>query len=72
MQFLLAYLFIAPAVVGCTAAMGLFSLIASLCGAHEDTLHRIAQVWSRILLKLSFIHTESAWKNSTLRKITSS
>src|SRR5277367_4049824 len=58
MQFLLAYLFIAPAVIGCTIAMGLFSLTASIFGAHEGTLHRIAQAWSRILLKLSFIHTE--------------
>jgi 1-acyl-sn-glycerol-3-phosphate acyltransferase len=58
MGFLLAYLFIAPAVIGCTIAMGIFSLIASLCGAHENTLHNIAQTWSRILLKLSFIRTE--------------
>ena len=58
MQFLLSYLFIAPAVIGCTIAMGMFSLAASILGAHEDKLHRIAQTWSRILLKLSFIHTE--------------
>jgi 1-acyl-sn-glycerol-3-phosphate acyltransferase len=58
MQFLLSYLFIAPAVIGCTIAMGIFSLLASLLGAHENTLHHIAQAWSRILLKLSFIHTE--------------
>jgi 1-acyl-sn-glycerol-3-phosphate acyltransferase len=58
MQFLLSYLFIAPAVVGCTIAMGIFSLAASIFGAHEARLHRIAQAWSRILLKLSFIHSE--------------
>jgi 1-acyl-sn-glycerol-3-phosphate acyltransferase len=58
MQFLFAYLFIAPAVIGCTVLMGIFSLVASLCGAHENTLHRIAQAWSRILLKVSFIRTE--------------
>jgi 1-acyl-sn-glycerol-3-phosphate acyltransferase len=58
MQFLLSYLFIAPAVIGCTIAMGLFSLAASLLGADENKLHNIAQTWSRILLKLSFIRTE--------------
>ena len=58
MGFLLSYFFIAPAVVGCTIAMGIFSLTASLLGAHEDTLHHIAQAWSRVLLKLSFIRTE--------------
>ena len=59
MQFLLSYLFIAPAVIGCTILMGIFSLAASLFGAHENTLHNIAQTWSRILLKLAFIHTET-------------
>jgi 1-acyl-sn-glycerol-3-phosphate acyltransferase len=58
MGFLFAYLFIAPAVIGCTVAMGIFSLAASLLGAHENTLHHIAQIWSKILLKLSFIRTE--------------
>jgi 1-acyl-sn-glycerol-3-phosphate acyltransferase len=58
MQFLLSYLFIAPAVIFCTIAMGVFSLIASLFGAHENKLHHIAQSWSRILLKVSFIHTK--------------
>lgn len=58
MEFLLSYLFIAPAVVGCTIAMGIFSLAESLLGADENKLHNIAQTWSRILLKLSFIHTE--------------
>jgi 1-acyl-sn-glycerol-3-phosphate acyltransferase len=58
MQFLLAYLFIAPAVIGCTVAMGIFSLAASICGAHENTLHRIARAWSKILLNLSFIRSE--------------
>jgi len=58
MQFLLSYLFIAPAVIGCTIAMGIVSLIASLFGAHENKLHRIAQSWSRLLLKFSFIRTE--------------
>jgi 1-acyl-sn-glycerol-3-phosphate acyltransferase len=58
MQFLLSYLFIAPSVIGCTILMGIFSLIASLFGAHENTLHNIARAWSRILLKLSFIRSE--------------
>jgi 1-acyl-sn-glycerol-3-phosphate acyltransferase len=58
MQFLLSYLFIAPAVIGCTITMGIFSLAASLFGAHENALHKIARTWSRILLKLSFIQTE--------------
>jgi 1-acyl-sn-glycerol-3-phosphate acyltransferase len=58
MEFLLSYLFIAPAVIGCTIAMGIFSLAESLLGANENKLHNIAQTWSRILLKLSFIRTE--------------
>jgi 1-acyl-sn-glycerol-3-phosphate acyltransferase len=58
MEFLLSYFFIATAVVGCTIAMGIFSLAESLLGADENKLHNIAQTWSRILLKLSFIHTE--------------
>jgi 1-acyl-sn-glycerol-3-phosphate acyltransferase len=58
MQFLLSYLFIAPAVICCTIAMGLFSLAGSLLGANENTLHRIAMMWSRILLKIAFIRTE--------------
>jgi 1-acyl-sn-glycerol-3-phosphate acyltransferase len=58
MEFLLSYLFIAPAVIGCTIAMGIFSLAASLLGASENRLHNIAQSWSRILLKLSFIRSE--------------
>jgi 1-acyl-sn-glycerol-3-phosphate acyltransferase len=58
MQFLLAYFFIAPAVIVCTVAMGILSLAASLLGAHENTLHHFAQVWSRILLRVSFIRTE--------------
>jgi 1-acyl-sn-glycerol-3-phosphate acyltransferase len=58
MEFLLSYLFIAPAVIGCTIAMGIFSLAESLLGANENKLHNIAQTWSRILLKLSFIRAE--------------
>lgn len=58
MQFLLAYLFIAPTVIGCTLALTVCSLAASTFGADENTIHKIARFWSRMLLRLSMVRTE--------------
>ena len=58
MRFLLSYLYIAPVIFGSTAVMGLISLISSLLGAGEDRLHRLAQIWSNMMLRLAFIRTE--------------
>ena len=59
MQFLLAYLIIAPVVIFSTVAMGILSLSSSLLGSHENRLHEIARTWSRILLRCSLIRTEN-------------
>jgi 1-acyl-sn-glycerol-3-phosphate acyltransferase len=58
LSVLRSYLYIGPAVFGSTAFMGLISLVYSLCGASEDRLHRLAQIWSHMLLRLAFIRTE--------------
>ncbi len=59
MQFLLAYLIIAPVVIFSTIAMGILSLSSSLLRSPENRLHEIARTWSRILLKGSFIQTKT-------------
>ena len=41
-----------------TAAFGILSLACSLCGAKEDQLHRIARVWARCVLQVSFVRVD--------------
>lgn len=58
MQHLISYLYIGPIIVLATAYMGIISLVASLLGASEDKLHGLAQQWSRLLLRMTFIRSE--------------
>ncbi|MGI8991168.1 MAG: lysophospholipid acyltransferase family protein [Bryobacteraceae bacterium] len=54
-----ALLFTDPAIVLMTIAMGTISLITSLFDATGRRQHRLARLWSRILLRISGIHAES-------------
>lgn len=58
MQRLISYLYIGPIIIAATAYMGFISLVSSLMGASEDKLHGLAQQWSRLLLRVTFIRTE--------------
>jgi 1-acyl-sn-glycerol-3-phosphate acyltransferase len=51
-----AILFSVPAIVLATALMASVSLIASTWDRAGRTQHRVAQLWSRMLLRLCFVH----------------
>jgi 1-acyl-sn-glycerol-3-phosphate acyltransferase len=51
-----AALFTAPAIVAATIVMGAVSLATSLWDRTGFTQHRVARVWSRVLLALGFVH----------------
>lgn len=55
MSFLRSVLFSTPLIGLATIVMGTFSLIASLFDSSGRVQHRIARVWARILLLVSFI-----------------
>ncbi|MGD1069055.1 MAG: lysophospholipid acyltransferase family protein [Bryobacteraceae bacterium] len=54
-----ALLFSAPAIVLATIAMGTISMICSLWDRAGSTQHRVARVWSHILLACGFIRCEA-------------
>lgn len=51
-----AILFSVPAIVLATAFMATVSLVASTWDRAGRTQHRVAQRWSRLLLRLGFVH----------------
>ena len=48
-------LFSTPLIVICTIVMGSLSLIASFFDRSGNTLHRLARIWAKMLLAVSFI-----------------
>lgn len=58
MQKLRAILFSAPAVILVTVFMGMVSLVCSLWDRDGRTQHRLARVWARMLLAVSFVRLE--------------
>ncbi len=59
MSFLRSLLFSIPLIVLSTAAMGTLSLVASLFDGTGNTQHRLARVWARMLLAVSFIRVRA-------------
>ena len=51
-----AAFFTAPAIIAATILMGSISLVSSIWDRTGFTQHRIARVWSRMLLALGFVH----------------
>ncbi|MDQ6705938.1 MAG: 1-acyl-sn-glycerol-3-phosphate acyltransferase [Acidobacteriota bacterium] len=59
MKSLRALLITAPSIIVMTMVMGTISLITSLFDATGRRQHRLAQVWSRLLLKIGRVRTEA-------------
>ncbi|MDQ6708043.1 MAG: 1-acyl-sn-glycerol-3-phosphate acyltransferase, partial [Acidobacteriota bacterium] len=59
MTALRALLFTDPAIILMTIVMGTISLITSLFDSTGRKQHRLARLWSLILLRISGIHAES-------------
>ncbi len=55
MSFLRSLLFSTPLIVASTIVLGTMSLLASFFDRTGNTQHRLARVWGRILLAVSFI-----------------
>ena len=53
-----ATFFSAPAIILLTILMATISLICSIWDRRGTTQHRVAQVWSRLLLALGFVRCE--------------
>ena len=53
------WLFTMPLIILATVAMALVSLVTSLFDATGNTQHRLARVWSRMLLRIGFVHVET-------------
>jgi len=59
MSSLRSLLFSTPLILLATILLGTLSLIASFFDGTGNTQHRIARIWSRILLGVSFIHVRA-------------
>ncbi len=59
MSLVRSALFSTPLIALCTIVMGTLSLIDSFFDASGDSQHRIARVWARMLLAVSFIHVRA-------------
>ena len=59
MSSLRSLLFSTPLILLATIFLGTLSLIASFFDGTGNTQHRIARIWSRILLGVSFIHVRA-------------
>jgi 1-acyl-sn-glycerol-3-phosphate acyltransferase len=59
MSFVRSLFFSTPLIVVCTIVMGTLSLIASFFDASGNSQHRIARVWARMLLAVSFIRVRA-------------
>lgn len=59
MSFLRSVLFSTPLIVLSTIVMGTLSLIASFFDRTGNSQHRIARLWARSLLAVSFIHVRA-------------
>lgn len=55
MSFLRSLLFSTPLIVASTIFMGTLSILASLVDGSGRTQHRLARIWGKILLAVSFI-----------------
>ena len=55
MSLVRSALFSTPLIVLCTIVMGSLSLIASFFDGSGNTLHRLARIWAKMLLAVSFI-----------------
>jgi 1-acyl-sn-glycerol-3-phosphate acyltransferase len=55
MSLVRSALFSTPLIVICTIVMGSLSLIASFFDRSGNTLHRLARIWAKMLLAVSFI-----------------
>ena len=55
MSLVRSALFSTPLIVICTIVMGTLSLIASFFDGSGNTLHRLARIWAKMLLAVSFI-----------------
>lgn len=53
------WLFTMPLVILATLVMALVSLAASLLDSTGNTQHRLARVWSRMLLRIGFVRVET-------------
>ncbi len=59
MSFLRSLLFSTPLIVLSTIVMGTISMLASLFDRTGNTQHRLARVWGRMLLAVSFIRVRA-------------
>jgi 1-acyl-sn-glycerol-3-phosphate acyltransferase len=58
-RYLRTFLFTGPLVVLSTIVMGLLSLFVSLFDRTGRTQHKMAQIWSRLLLAVGFVEVET-------------
>lgn len=59
MSFVRSLIFSTPLIVLSTIVLGTITLIASLFDRHGDIQHRLAQLWAKILLAVSFVRVRT-------------
>ena len=73
MSFLRSLLFSTPLIVLSTIVMGTISLVASFFDRTGNSQHRLARIWGRMLLAVSFMRVRvEGLENSTRTGPTSS
>jgi 1-acyl-sn-glycerol-3-phosphate acyltransferase len=59
MSFVRCWIFSVPLIVLSTIVLGTITLIASLFDKHGDMQHRLAQLWAKVTLAVSFVRVRS-------------